>query len=62
MTYATQMGLVATHTKFHKDWFRHSKIDRRGYIDTQRARRLHKPTLAKQTSMYIHCHMLVTRH
>jgi hypothetical protein len=25
----------ATHTKFHKDWFRHSKFDSRGYTDRQ---------------------------
>jgi hypothetical protein len=31
-------------TKFHKDWFRHSKVDRKGFIDTQTARWCHKPT------------------
>jgi hypothetical protein len=23
------------HTKFHKDWFRHSKINKGGFTDTQ---------------------------
>jgi hypothetical protein len=26
-----------TYTKFHKDWFRHSKVNRKGYTDTQTA-------------------------
>jgi hypothetical protein len=25
------------HAKFHKDWFRYSKVDMGGYIDTQTA-------------------------
>jgi hypothetical protein len=33
MKYATEMGSGAKiyheHTKFHNDWFRHSKVDRR---------------------------------
>jgi hypothetical protein len=34
------------HTKFHKDWFRHSKVDReRGFTDT--GWRSHKPGLGK---------------
>jgi hypothetical protein len=33
------------HTKFHKDWFMHSKVGG-GYIDT--GWRLHKLTLGKQ--------------
>jgi hypothetical protein len=30
MKYAVEMGSGAMiiHTKFHKDWFRHSKVDR----------------------------------
>jgi hypothetical protein len=32
MQYAVEMGLDA---KFHKYHFRHSKVERRGYIDTQ---------------------------
>jgi hypothetical protein len=37
MKHATEMGSVAmiyTYTKFHKDWFRHSKVDTGGYTDT----------------------------
>jgi hypothetical protein len=34
------------HTKFHNDWFRHSKINKGGY--TQRARWYHKPTFIFQ--------------
>jgi hypothetical protein len=47
MNYAVEMGL-GVHTKFHNDWFRHSKVVRGGYThghtDTQTARRFHKPT------------------
>jgi hypothetical protein len=32
------------HTKFHKDWFRQSKVNREGYSDTQTAWGYHKPT------------------
>jgi hypothetical protein len=32
------------HTKFHTDWFRHSKVDNGGFTDTQTAWRSHKPT------------------
>jgi hypothetical protein len=31
-------------TKFHKDWFRHSQVNRGGYTDTQRAKWSYKPT------------------
>jgi hypothetical protein len=27
MIYGVGMGLVAIHTNFHKDWFRHSKVN-----------------------------------
>jgi hypothetical protein len=39
MKYAVEMGSGAMIyiTKFHKDWFRHSKVDGGGYTDTQRA-------------------------
>jgi hypothetical protein len=33
-----------THTKFHTDWFRHSKVDGRGLTDIQTAWWSHKPT------------------
>jgi hypothetical protein len=37
------------HTKFHKDWFRHSEHNGvGGFKDTQTARRLHNFTLALQ--------------
>jgi hypothetical protein len=26
---------IYVHTMFHKDWFRHSKVDREGHTDTQ---------------------------
>jgi hypothetical protein len=29
MKYAAEMGSGVIHTKFHKDWFRHSKVNRR---------------------------------
>jgi hypothetical protein len=54
----------ATHSKFHKDWLRNKKVDRRGYTD-KTAWRSQKPTSGKQAqniSMHIHCHMLVTSH
>jgi hypothetical protein len=40
MNYADKMGLgVMKQTKFHKDWFRHFKVNGRGggntHIDTQ---------------------------
>jgi hypothetical protein len=31
------------HTKFNKDWFRHLKVDRKGYTGSQRAWWRHKP-------------------
>jgi hypothetical protein len=40
MKYAVEVGSVAMiyiHTKFHKDWFRHSKLDRIRYTDAQTA-------------------------
>jgi hypothetical protein len=30
MKYAVEMGSGNVHTKFHKDWFSHSKVDRGG--------------------------------
>jgi hypothetical protein len=36
------------HTKFHKDWVRHSEVYRRGYTDTQTVRWSHKPTFIVQ--------------
>jgi hypothetical protein len=33
------------HTEFHKDWFKHSKVNSGGYTDTQTAMWSHKPTL-----------------
>jgi hypothetical protein len=30
------------HTKFHTDWFRHARLDGRGFTDTQTAWRYHK--------------------
>jgi hypothetical protein len=33
------------HTKFHKDWFRNSKVDMGGFTDTQTACWPHKPIL-----------------
>jgi hypothetical protein len=35
------------HTKFHKDWFRHLKVNRGGFTDIQSVWRLHKHTLGK---------------
>jgi hypothetical protein len=35
------------HTKYRKDRFRHSKVNRRECIDTQTALRSHKLTLGK---------------
>jgi hypothetical protein len=41
------------HTKFHKDWFRHSTGDRGGgYTDTQTGCRSYKPTLRLIKMMY----------
>jgi hypothetical protein len=39
MKYAAEMGSGAMHTKFHKDWFTHSKVDwgRGGFTDIQTA-------------------------
>jgi hypothetical protein len=35
MKYAVEMGSSAmTHTKFHKDWFSHTKVERGGYTDS----------------------------
>jgi hypothetical protein len=36
------------HTKFHKNYSRHSKVIREGYTHTQTGWRSHKPTLGKQ--------------
>jgi hypothetical protein len=36
MKYAVEMGSgVVIYTKFHKDWFRHSEVDRGGYTDSK---------------------------
>jgi hypothetical protein len=38
MKNAVEMGsgaMIYVHTKFHKDWFRHSKFDMEGYADKQ---------------------------
>jgi hypothetical protein len=37
-----------THTMFHKDWFRHSEVNRRGYAGIPTSWRLHKPTFIFQ--------------
>jgi hypothetical protein len=37
MKYGVDMGsgvMIYVHTKFHKDWFRHSEVDMGGYTDT----------------------------
>jgi hypothetical protein len=49
MKYAVGMGSGAMiiHTKFHKDWFRHSKVNMGGFADTQTAWKSHKLTLGK---------------
>jgi hypothetical protein len=31
--YAVEVGSGVIHTKFHKDWFRHSKVSKWGYAD-----------------------------
>jgi hypothetical protein len=28
------VAMIRTHTKFHNDWFRYSKVDMGGYADT----------------------------
>jgi hypothetical protein len=35
MKRVVEMGSDSIHTKFHRDWFSHSKVDRRGLSDTQ---------------------------
>jgi hypothetical protein len=47
------------HTKFHKDWFRHSKVDMGEFTDTQTALGSHKPTLKKKESKIINNSSLV---
>jgi hypothetical protein len=44
------------HTKFHKDWVSHSKVDKRGYTDTktQKTWRTHKPALGKWAKMLLY--------
>jgi hypothetical protein len=40
MKYATEMGsgaIIYVNTKLHKDWFRHSKVDKVGFTDAQTA-------------------------
>jgi hypothetical protein len=45
MKYAVEIGSdVDIHTKFHKDWFSHSKVHTGWYINTQTAWKSHKPT------------------
>jgi hypothetical protein len=44
MTYAVEIGSVVIYTRFHKDLFRHLKVD---MGDTQTAWRSHKPTLRR---------------
>jgi hypothetical protein len=46
MNYGVEMcsGAMIYSNKFHKDWFRHPKINREGFTDTQTAWRSHKPT------------------
>jgi hypothetical protein len=50
MKYVVEMGSVAmiyVHTKFHKDWFRHSKVLGGRGIYTDAGWKSHTPTLAK---------------
>jgi hypothetical protein len=50
MKYAVELGSGAMiHTKFHKHWLRHSKVNRGGFTDiqTQTAWRSHKPAFPK---------------
>jgi hypothetical protein len=43
--YAVEIGLGTVITKFHEDFFRHSKVVRGDtHTDTQTARGTHKPT------------------
>jgi hypothetical protein len=44
--YQSLKPLIRDNTQFNEDWFRHSKVDRKGYTET--GRRSHKPTLGKQ--------------
>jgi hypothetical protein len=51
MKYAVELGsgaVIRIHTKFHKVWFRYSKVNREGYRDTQTVRRSPKPTFIFQ--------------
>jgi hypothetical protein len=49
MEIAAWMGSpYSTHTKFHEDWFEHSKVDKEGHTDTQTEWRSHKLTLGNQ--------------
>jgi hypothetical protein len=43
-------------TKFHKDWFGHSKVDR--YMDTETGRTSHKPNLRKHIKLFISYYIL----
>jgi hypothetical protein len=50
MKYAVEMVSVAViyvHSKFHKDWFRHSKVHKGGNTDTETGLRSHKTILGK---------------
>jgi hypothetical protein len=50
MKYNVEMGsgaIIYAHTKYHKDWFSQSKVNKRGYTDKQTGWRSHKPTLRK---------------
>jgi hypothetical protein len=53
MKYAVEMVSGVIHTKFHKDWFRHSKAVEGGYTDTQTAWRSHKPTFLNKENRLI---------
>jgi hypothetical protein len=47
MKYGVGLSCRDIRTKFHNDWFRHSRVDKGGYTDTQTGSRLHMPTLGK---------------
>jgi hypothetical protein len=54
MTYAIEVRLCAT--KFHKDRFNHSKVDKRGYTDTQTAWKSCKPLPSNDRRGYTYIH------
>jgi hypothetical protein len=57
MKYAGNVGSVVTtyiHNKFHKDWFRYSKVNRSGYTDTKTQTETvisYKPTFSFQNKV-----------